>query len=46
MLGLFGDTMQRIYSDGKERLGEDLPEDWLKPIKQMIHFLVIQKSLV
>lgn len=37
MLGLFGDTMQRIYSDGKEKLGEDLPEDWLKPTKQMNH---------
>lgn len=36
-LGLFGDTMQRIYSDGKEKLGEDLPEDWLKPAKQMNH---------
>ncbi|MGO3384334.1 MAG: UvrD-helicase domain-containing protein, partial [Acinetobacter guillouiae] len=29
-LGLFGDTMQRIYNDGKEKLGENLPEDWLK----------------
>lgn len=36
-LGLFGDTMQRIYSDGKEKLGEELPEDWLKPIKKMNH---------
>lgn len=36
-LGLFGDTMQRIYSDGKERLGEALPSDWLKPVKQMNH---------
>lgn len=36
-LGLFGDTMQRIYSDGKEKLGEDLPPDWLKPVKQMNH---------
>lgn len=36
-LGLFGDTMQRIYSDGKEKLGEDLPEDWLKPAKVMNH---------
>jgi len=36
-LGLFGDTMQRIYSDGKEKLGEDLPEDWLKPTKVMNH---------
>ncbi|MFD2938558.1 UvrD-helicase domain-containing protein [Flavobacterium notoginsengisoli] len=36
-LGLFGDTMQRIYSDGKEKLGEDLPPDWLKPVKMMNH---------
>lgn len=36
-LGLFGDTMQRIYSDGKERLGEDLPDDWINPIKKMNH---------
>lgn len=37
LLGLFGDTMQRIYSDGKEKLGEDLPDDWLKPAKKMNH---------
>jgi len=36
-LGLFGDTMQRIYSDGKEKLGENLPLDWLKPGKKMNH---------
>lgn len=36
-LGLFGDTMQRIYSDGKEKLGEVLPEDWLQPVKHMNH---------
>ncbi|WP_228446331.1 UvrD-helicase domain-containing protein [Chryseobacterium sp. 18068] len=36
-LGLFGDTMQRIYNDGKERLGENLPDDWVKPVKQMNH---------
>lgn len=36
-LGLFGDTMQRIYSDGKEKLGENLPDDWLKPAKKMNH---------
>jgi DNA helicase-2/ATP-dependent DNA helicase PcrA len=36
-LGLFGDTMQRIYSDGKENLGADLPDDWKKPKKQMNH---------
>jgi DNA helicase-2/ATP-dependent DNA helicase PcrA len=36
-LGLFGDTMQRIYADGKENLGVDLPDDWAKPQKQMNH---------
>jgi DNA helicase-2/ATP-dependent DNA helicase PcrA len=36
-LGLFGDTMQRIYADGKENLGADLPSDWEKPQKQMNH---------
>ncbi|MEQ5810011.1 ATP-dependent helicase [Alteromonas sp. NFXS44] len=32
-MGLFGDVMQRIYNDGKENLGEGLPEDWLTPKK-------------
>ena len=36
-LGLFGDTMQRIYSDGKVDLGKNLPEDWYKPEKVMNH---------
>lgn len=36
-LGLFGDTMQRIYSDGKEKLGENLPADMLQPAKKMNH---------
>lgn len=36
-LGLFGDTMQRIYSDGKENLEKNLPVDWIKPAKQMNH---------
>lgn len=34
-LGLFGDTMQRIYTDGKKDLGENLPDDWVKPIKNI-----------
>lgn len=34
-LGLFGDTMQRIYSDGKEKIEQNLPEWWEKPIKQV-----------
>lgn len=33
-LGLFGDIMQRIYTDGKEDLGLiPLPSDWLTPKK-------------
>lgn len=36
-LGLFGDTMQRIYSDGKENLGRELPADWVTPSKKMNH---------
>lgn len=36
-LGLFGDTMQRIYADGKPNLGESLPSDWVFPIKKMNH---------
>ncbi len=36
-LGLLGDMMQRIYADGKEGLGEDLPTDWATPAKKMNH---------
>ena len=36
-LGLFGDTMQRIYADGKENLGIGLPDDWIQPAKKMNH---------
>lgn len=36
-LGLFGDTMQRIYSDGKENLELGLPEKWVKPAKKINH---------
>lgn len=32
-LGLFGDMMQRIYSDGKSDLGQDIPADWSSPEK-------------
>lgn len=34
-LGLFGDTMQRIYTDGKIDLGKNIPEDWEKPSKRI-----------
>ncbi|SCB13606.1 DNA helicase-2 / ATP-dependent DNA helicase PcrA [Bradyrhizobium yuanmingense] len=36
-LGLFGDTMQRIYADGKERLAEAIPAGWARPRKVMNH---------
>ncbi len=36
-LGLLGDIMQRIYSDGKVDLGVNLPEDWATPVKVMNH---------
>jgi len=37
ILGLFGDMMQRIYSDGKEGLGSNLPSDWIILDKKMNH---------
>jgi len=37
ILGLFGDLMQRIYADGKEDLGRDLPSTWATPKKKMNH---------
>ena len=36
-LGLLGDSMQRIYGDGKADLGNNLPVDWEKPVKKMNH---------
>jgi len=32
-LGLFGDTMQRIYTHGKIDLGQNIPDTWAKPAK-------------
>jgi DNA helicase-2/ATP-dependent DNA helicase PcrA len=36
-LGLIGDMMQRIYSDGKDDLGKTLPDGWQTPSKKMNH---------
>lgn len=36
-LGLFGDTMQRIYADGKIDLAQAIPESWVRPRKAMNH---------
>lgn len=32
-LGMFGDTMQRIYTDGKPDLDQNIPNSWSKPAK-------------
>ncbi len=37
VIGLFGDTMQRIYGHGKSDLMESIPEYWKKPKKCMNH---------
>ncbi len=37
VLGLFGDTMQRIYPHGKMDLAEAVPERWNRPAKVMNH---------
>lgn len=34
-LGLFGDTMQRIYMDGKPDLELGIPDSWMKPQKKV-----------
>lgn len=36
-VGLFGDTMQRIYSDGKKNIEYELPKDWITPAKKINH---------
>ncbi len=36
-LGLIGDTMQRIYPDGKERIEAAIPQDWATPEKKLNH---------
>lgn len=37
IVGMFGDTMQRIYLDGKENLSDCISDEWVKPIKVMNH---------
>ena len=36
-IGMFGDTMQRIYTDGKDNLANSIPTDWKRPAKVMNH---------
>lgn len=37
LIGLLGDVMQRIYLDGKERIQDSIPPDWVRPCKRMNH---------
>ncbi|WP_321993732.1 UvrD-helicase domain-containing protein [Clostridium butyricum] len=37
IIGMFGDMMQRVYSDGKSNLENCIPQDWVMPIKVMNH---------
>jgi DNA helicase II / ATP-dependent DNA helicase PcrA len=36
-LGLIGDTMQRIFPDGKERIEDIIPKNWATPEKKLNH---------
>ena len=36
-IGMFGDTMQKIYMDGKDRLDEAVPQEWVFLKKVMNH---------
>ncbi len=37
VVGMFGDTMQKIYMDGKDNLSACIPDDWEQPKKIMNH---------
>lgn len=37
VIGMFGDTMQKIYTDGKDNLSLCIPDNWEKPVKVMNH---------
>ena len=37
IMGMFGDTMQKIYMDGKDDLAKCIPDEWEKPVKVMNH---------
>lgn len=36
-IGMFGDTMQKIYMDGKDHLLEAIPKEWVFPVKIINH---------
>jgi len=37
IIGMFCDTMQKIYMDGKDNLATCIPDNWVKPTKVMNH---------
>ena len=37
IVGMFGDTLQKIYNDGKDNLAKCIPDNWVKPVKIMNH---------
>lgn len=37
VIGMFGDTMQKVYLDGKDNLASCIPDEWMKPTKVMNH---------
>lgn len=37
IVGMFGDTMQKIYLEGKDNLANCIPPDWARPEKVMNH---------
>lgn len=37
IIGMFGDTMQKIYTDGKDNLDKAIPQSWARPVKIMNH---------
>ena len=37
IVGMFGDTIQKIYNDGKDNLAKCIPDNWVKPVKIMNH---------
>ena len=38
-IGMFGDTMQKIYADGKDHLDEAVPQEWVFPHEAyVLHF--------
>jgi DNA helicase-2/ATP-dependent DNA helicase PcrA len=43
-VGLFGDTMQRIYTDGKADLARAIPAEWARPAK-LVNFRCPQRVL-